>query len=91
MRSTIARIVWLHDETPMRSATGQGRLEVGGGAGADRGEQLALVGVGVDIHDDRLGEAVLRLERLLELGVDAGCDGDGRAHDAERLRALQQA
>ena len=80
--------------TPRRDAdaiaAAQCGVEVGGRSRADRRRCLALVGIGIDVDDDRLGEPEPRLELLLELGVHARCDGDGRADDADGCRTLEQ-
>ncbi len=80
--------------TPRRDPDAVGarerRFEVGGSTRADRGDLLGVVGVGVDIDDDRLREPVALFESLLEVGVDARRDRDGRAHDPEGGRPLEE-
>jgi hypothetical protein len=72
-------------------ASRERRLEIAGGSGTDRGEDVLFARVRVDVDDDGLVEAEALLDLLLELRVDAGCRGHDGADDAGLLGALEQA
>jgi hypothetical protein len=73
---------------PEHLAAGQRRVQVLRRGGAERRDDLAPGAVGVD--DDGIPEAVLLLDRLLEVGVDAGRQGDHGTDDTDVAGLTEQ-